>query len=86
MLTATDKETCPKDSRQENAQLPEGFTADRMAWLMANMSELAYLKFDKPDLSEEVTLQLVERALKRVRKGTATRIIGRDSKALWIRS
>lgn len=50
--------------------------SDRTAWLMAYMAELAYLKFDKPDAAGAVTLQLVERALKRVRKGTASRIVG----------
>ena len=75
MLTATDKELAQRILDKKMPSYRRAYS-DRMAWLMANMSELAYLKFDKPDLSEEVTLQLVERALKRVRKGTATRIIG----------
>ena len=50
--------------------------SDRMAWLMAYMSELAYLKFDKPDLTQDVTLKLVERALMGASKGTAAKIIG----------
>ena len=50
--------------------------SDRLAWLMAYMSELAYLKFDKPNADAPVTLQLVERALKGARKGTTAKIIG----------
>ena len=50
--------------------------SDRAAWLMAYMAELAYLKFDKPNADGNVTLQLVERALKSVRKGTTEKIIG----------
>ena len=50
--------------------------SDRVAWLMAYMAELAYLKFDKPNMDGNVTLQLVERALKSARKGTAEKIIG----------
>ena len=50
--------------------------SDRTAWLMAYLAELAYLKFDKPAADAAVTLQLVERALKRARKGTARRIVG----------
>lgn len=50
--------------------------SDRVAWLMAYMAELAYLKFDKPNATEAVTVELVERALKRARKGTAEKIIG----------
>ena len=50
--------------------------SDRAAWLMAYMAELAYLKFDKPNADGNVTLQLVERALKSARKGTAEKIIG----------
>ena len=50
--------------------------SDRTAWLMAYMAELAYLKFDKPNAAAAVTVQLVERALKRVRKGTQRKIIG----------
>ena len=49
--------------------------SDRMAWLMAYMSELAYLKFDKPNADSTITLNLVSRALKKARKGTATKII-----------
>ena len=50
--------------------------SDRTAWLMAYMAELAYLRFDKPNADDDITLQLVERALKGMKKGTATRIIG----------
>ena len=50
--------------------------SDRLAWLMAYMAEMAYLKFDKPNADGIVTLQLVERALKSARKGTSEKIIG----------
>ena len=50
--------------------------SDRVAWLMAYMAELAYLKFDKPNADGNVTLQLVKRALKSARKGTTEKIIG----------
>lgn len=50
--------------------------SDRMAWLMAYLSELAYLKFDKPNADEELTMNLVQRAVKPFRKGTAGRIVG----------
>lgn len=50
--------------------------SDRVAWLMAYMAELAYLKFDKPNSDKEVTLRLVERALKKERKGTVEKLIG----------
>lgn len=55
--------------------------SDRTAWLMAYMAELAYLKFDKPDADAAITLQLVERALTRARKGTARRIVGEIRKS-----
>ena len=50
--------------------------SDRLAWLMAYMAQLAYLKFDKPNAAATVTVQLVERALKGARKGTTEKIIG----------
>ena len=50
--------------------------SDRMAWLLAYLAELAYLKFDKPNADEEIVVGLLERALKLVRKGTRNRIIG----------
>lgn len=75
MLTATDNEIARKILAKKMPSYRKAYS-DRMAWLMAYMSELAYLKFDKPDLNQEVTLKLVERALKRVRKGTAAKIIG----------
>ena len=43
--------------------------SDRLAWLMAYMAELAYLKFDKPNADGSVTLQLVARALKEREEG-----------------
>lgn len=50
--------------------------SDRTAWLMAYMAELAYLKFDKPNASGQVTLNLVEQALRGVRKGALNKTIG----------
>ena len=50
--------------------------SDRMAWLMAYLSELAYFKFDKPNAVEEFTINLLQRALRPFRKGTERRIIG----------
>ena len=50
--------------------------SDRIAWLMAYMAELAYLKFDKPNAGATVTVQLVERALKGARRGTTEKILG----------
>lgn len=50
--------------------------SDRMAWLMAYLSELAYLKFDEWHGNEEVVLKLLGRALAKAGKGTAARIIG----------
>ena len=49
--------------------------SDRMAWLMAYLAELAYLKFDAPNTNGELGLKLLERAVARVRKGAAERII-----------
>ena len=50
--------------------------SDRMAWLMAYLSELAYLKFDEPHTNGELALKLLERAVAKFRKGTAERLIG----------
>ena len=50
--------------------------SDRMAWLMAYLSELAYLKFDKPNADKRHTINLLQRAVKPFRKGTAGKIIG----------
>ena len=50
--------------------------SDRMAWLLAYLAELAYLRFDKPRTDEEIVVGLLERALKVVHKGTSNRIIG----------
>ena len=50
--------------------------SDRVAWLMAYLAELAYLKFDKPHTDGKLALKLMKRALGRTRKGTAERIIG----------
>lgn len=55
--------------------------SDRMAWLMAYLAELAYLKFDKPRTDEELIINLLQRALRPFRKGTAGRIIGSVKKS-----
>ena len=75
MLTPTDNELAQKILAKKMPSYRKAYS-DRMAWLMAYMSELAYLKFDKPDLDEDITLKLVGRALKGVRKGTTARIVG----------
>ena len=55
--------------------------SDRMAWLMAYLSELAYIKFDKPNADEELMMNLLQRALRSFRKGTKGRIIGAVKKS-----
>ena len=50
--------------------------SDRVAFLMAYLAELAYLKYDKPDADSKITLALVTRALTKVKRGTAQKIIG----------
>lgn len=50
--------------------------SDRTAWLMAYMSELAYLKFDKPDFESDIVEQLVRRSLRGATKGTREKIFG----------
>lgn len=50
--------------------------SDRMAWLLAYLAELAYLKFDKPNADEELVDMVLKRALKTCRKGSVNRIIG----------
>ena len=49
--------------------------SDRMAWLMAYMAELAYLKYDKPNANSDTTVELLRRALKRTKHRTIERII-----------
>ncbi len=75
MLTATSNEIAQKILAKKMPSYRKAYS-DRMAWLMAYMSELAYLKFDKPGTDSDITLMLVERALKSVKKGTAEKIIG----------
>ena len=75
MLTSTEHELTQRILAKKAPSYRKAYS-DRMAWLMAYMSESAYLKFDKPDLDEAVTLKLVGRALKGVKKGTTARIIG----------
>ena len=49
MLIATDNELAQKLIAKKTPDYRKAYS-DRMAWLMAYMSELAYLKFDKPSL------------------------------------
>ena len=41
--------------------------SDRIAWLMAYMSQLAYLRFDPPTIPQKTALEIARRALKRGR-------------------
>ena len=50
--------------------------SDRMAWLLAYMAELAYLKYDKPNADSEITLELVTRALNKAKRRTAEKVLG----------
>lgn len=50
--------------------------SDRMAWLMAYLAELAYLKFDEPRTDGELALTLLTRVVAKFRKSTAERLIG----------
>ena len=54
--------------------------SDRTAWLMAYMSELAYLKFDKPDFDSDIVTRIVKRALEGTKKGSSEKILGIISK------
>ncbi len=49
--------------------------SDRMAWLMAYMAELAYLKYDKPNADSEVAVELLSRALKRAKRAGVDKVI-----------
>ena len=75
MLEAIEKKQAAQILRMEVPNYRRAYS-DRVAWLMAYMAELAYLKFDKPDDDGEITLALVERALKAARKGTVGKIVG----------
>ncbi len=55
--------------------------SDRAAWLMAYMSELAHLKFDKPAFEGEAVLKLVQRALRELPKSSGAKILGAITKA-----
>ncbi len=55
--------------------------SDRAAWLMAYMSELAYLKFDKSAFEGEAVLKLVQRALRGLPKSSDAKILGAITKA-----
>ena len=55
--------------------------SDRMAWLLAHLAELAYLKFDKPHTDGRIALELLKRVLTKARKGTAARIVGAVQKS-----
>lgn len=75
MLEAIEKKQAEQILRMEVPNYRRAYS-DRVAWLMAYMAELAYLKFDKPDDDGEITLALVERALRAARKGTVGKIVG----------
>lgn len=75
MLETVENERVQKILAKKTPSYRKAYS-DRMAWLMAYMAELAYLKFDKPNTEEKYTLRLVERALKSARKGTTEKIIG----------
>ena len=75
MLTPADSVLAKKILTKKTPNYRQAYS-DRMAWLMAYMSELAYLRCDKLDSDSEITLKLVQRALKSVKKGTTERIIG----------
>ena len=75
MLETAEKERVQRILNKKTPDYRKAYS-DRMAWLMAYMAELAYLKFDKPNSDEEFILRLVERALKRVKKGTTKKIVG----------
>ena len=49
--------------------------SDRMAWLMAYMAELAYLKYDQPNADSDIALELLSRALKRTKRGSVEKIL-----------
>ncbi|MCY3624164.1 MAG: lipase family protein [Gammaproteobacteria bacterium] len=49
--------------------------SDRMAWLMAYMAELAYLKYDAPSADGELAVELLTRALKRTKHGSVDKVI-----------
>lgn len=75
MLETAEKERARRILDKKTPDYRKAYS-DRMAWLMAYMAELAYLKFDKPNSDGKFILRLVERALKRVRKGTIEKIAG----------
>ena len=49
--------------------------SDRMAWLMAYMAELAYLKYDEPSADSELAVELLSRALERTKRGSVDKVI-----------
>ena len=49
--------------------------SDRMAWLMAYMAELAYLKYDKPSADGQIAVELLTRALKRTKRASVDKVI-----------
>ena len=80
MLIATDNELAQKLIAKKTPDYRKAYS-DRMAWLMAYMSELAYLKFDKPSLERDVAVKLVERALRGVKRGTVAKFMGAIQKS-----
>ena len=49
--------------------------SDRIAWLMAYMAELAYLKYDQPKADSDIALELLSRALKRTKRGSIAKVL-----------
>ena len=49
--------------------------SDRMAWLMAYMAELAYLKYDEPSADSEIAVELLSRALKHAKRRSVDKVI-----------
>ena len=49
--------------------------SDRMAWLMAYMAELAYLKYDAPRADTDIALELLTRALKRAKRDNVDTVV-----------
>ena len=49
--------------------------SDRIAWLMAYMAELAYVKYDQPSADSDLAVELLSRALKRTKRRSVDKII-----------
>lgn len=55
MLETAEKERARRILDKKTPDYRKAYS-ERMAWLMAYMAELAYLKFDKPNSDEEFIL------------------------------